>query len=307
MTDAVQTSSDTVLVVDDTPESLRFLTDTLEAAGVAVLIATTGEAAVELLEHIVPDLILMDAVMPGMGGFEATRTIKRNPAWSHVPVIFLTGLTESEHVVNALDSGGVDYVRKPIVVDELLARVRVHLSNARLAQAGQIALDATGRHLLSIRGEEALQWATPLAETLMSEIEPGWTQESGSLPELIKGQVAKLIQRDNPPGTTSRLELDDSTLELVLIARLRQDESLVRLNLINPQADVARLQQRHGLTQREAEVLLWISYGKPNRVISEILSISPRTVNKHLEQIFEKLGVETRAAAAAFAVRSIAQ
>jgi DNA-binding CsgD family transcriptional regulator len=58
---------------------------------------------------------------------------------------------------------------------------------------------------------------------------------------------------------------------------------------------------------REAEVLLWVSYGKPNRVISEILTISPRTVNKHLEQVFEKLGVETRAAAAAFAVRIISQ
>ena len=81
---------------------------------------------------------------------------------------------------------------------------------------------------------------------------------------------------------------------------------LIRLNHLDPLADIARLQSHFGLTQREAEVLLWISYGKPNRVISEILVISPRTVNKHLEQIFEKLGVETRAAAAAFAVRVIA-
>jgi DNA-binding CsgD family transcriptional regulator len=92
---------------------------------------------------------------------------------------------------------------------------------------------------------------------------------------------------------------------MVLVTQLRGAEWLVRLNDVNPASDIALLQSRHGLTSREAEVLLWISYGKPNRVISEILSISPRTVNKHLEQIFVKLGVETRAAAAALAVRVI--
>jgi len=91
----------------------------------------------------------------------------------------------------------------------------------------------------------------------------------------------------------------------VLIGRVRGSEVLVRLNDVNPAANIALLQTRFTLTNREAEVLLWISYGKPNRVISEILDISPRTVNKHLEQIFVKLGVETRAAAAASAVRVI--
>jgi DNA-binding NarL/FixJ family response regulator len=302
-----QTSNDTVLVVDDTPESLRFLTDTLEAAGVAVLIATTGEGAIELLSHITPDLILMDAVMPGIGGFETTRLIKRNPAWAHVPVIFMTGLTESEHVVHALEAGGVDYVRKPIIVEELLARVRVHLANARLAQAGQIALDATGRHLLSLRGEGIVQWATPQAEALLTRIAPGWSRDTSMVPEMLATPLAKLIQPGAEPGASVKIDIDDSSLELVLVARLRQDENLIRLNLVNACADIAKLQQRHGLTLREAEVLLWISYGKPNRVISDILSISPRTVNKHLEQIFEKLGVETRAAAAACAVRSMEQ
>jgi CheY-like chemotaxis protein len=71
---------DTVLVVDDTPESLRFLADTLEAEGMRVLIATSGEAAIALLDHVTPDLILMDAIMPGMGGFEATRLIRAHRA-----------------------------------------------------------------------------------------------------------------------------------------------------------------------------------------------------------------------------------
>ena len=98
MTD-VPLHRDTVLVVDDQPESLRMLTDTLEASGITVLVATSGQAALDLIGHIVPDLVLMDAVMPGMDGFEATVRIKANPASRHVPVIFMTGLTESEHVI----------------------------------------------------------------------------------------------------------------------------------------------------------------------------------------------------------------
>ncbi|WP_188064996.1 DNA-binding response regulator [Sphingobium sp. KCTC 72723] len=299
--------SDTVLVVDDTPESLRFLTDTLEAANISVLIATSGEAALELLAHVTPDLILMDAVMPGLDGFETTRAIKQTPRGAPVPIIFMTGLTESEHVVHALEAGGVDYVRKPIVVEELLARVRVHMANARQTQGGHYALDATGRNLIAVGADGVLSWRTPGADRLMEALEPGWSRTDATLPTMLRAPVARLLPQDLPAGTTIKTESPGGdTVELIIVGRPRRDETLVRLNHLDPQADIARLQSHFGLTQREAEVLLWISYGKPNRVISEILVISPRTVNKHLEQIFEKLGVETRAAAAAFAVRVIA-
>jgi len=90
----------------------------------------------------------------------------------------------------------------------------------------------------------------------------------------------------------------------VLIAQYRENEVLIRLNPFDPAGDAVRLQARLALTEREAEVLLWISYGKSNADISDVLEISPRTVQKHLERIYEKLGVETRAAAAAIAIRS---
>ena len=140
---------DTVLVVDDTPDTLGFLTDALEQAGLTVLVATSGAAAIALLAHVTPDLILMDAVMPGMDGFEACRQIKADAALAHLPVIFMTGLTDTQHVVAGLEAGGVDYVAKPIVVDELLARIHVHLANARIANRARTALDATGGFLLA--------------------------------------------------------------------------------------------------------------------------------------------------------------
>ena len=92
----------------------------------------------------------------------------------------------------------------------------------------------------------------------------------------------------------------------MLVARNGEDEWLFRITEIRAGAEKRLLAQRHGLTDREAEVLLWISRGEANREISEILGISPRTVNKHLGQVFAKMGVENRASAAAAAVKSLA-
>ncbi len=120
-----------VLIVDDFPDTLRMLTDAIEEAGMTVLVALDGEQALSLIERITPDVILMDAVMPGLDGFEICRQIKQRSSFGHVPVIFMTGLSETEDIIKGLDAGGVDYVTKPISPDELLARIRVHLTNAR--------------------------------------------------------------------------------------------------------------------------------------------------------------------------------
>ncbi|WP_240959417.1 response regulator [Novosphingobium olei] len=296
---------DTVLVVDDEPNSLRLLTDTLEAGGIQVLVATSGGAALDLLGHVVPDLVLMDAVMPGIDGFETTARIKANPQTAHVPVIFMTGLTESEHVIEGFEVGGVDYVRKPVNVHELLARVRVHLGHARAVQASTASLDATGRLMMATDTRGFLLWCTPLAEQAINRLAPGWNRDQRELPDELRHTVERLLTRDSQ-GASLRIEQGDGALELVLIAHYRENEVLIRLNELNPHVDAARMQAKLGLTEREAEVLLWISYGKSNADISEVLSISPRTVQKHLERIYEKLGVETRAAAAAIAIKVIA-
>jgi DNA-binding NarL/FixJ family response regulator len=304
----ISSHRDTVLVVDDQPESLRMLTDTLEASGITVLVATSGQGALDLIGHIVPDLVLMDAVMPGMDGFEATVKIKANPASRHVPVIFMTGLTESEHVIEGFEVGGVDYVRKPVNVHELLARVRVHMGHARVVQASTVGLDATGRMMLSTDLGGQFLWCTPMAERAIARLDPGWSRERGQLPDQVRTTIERLLQRRETPGSSLRIDFGreggELALELVLIAQYRDNEVLIRLNQVDPAGDAVRLQTRLGLTEREAEVLLWISYGKSNADISDVLEISPRTVQKHLERIYEKLGVETRAAAAAIAIRS---
>ncbi len=296
------TGRDTILVIDDNPESLRLIVDTLEQQAMTVLIARSGEAALELLRIAAPDLILMDGMMPGLSGIETTRQIKRNPATTHIPIIFMTGMTEPEHVVAALETGGVDYVRKPIVIDELLARIRVHLANARSSYRSRLALDRAGRSMVALAPDGALAWFTPQAEALFKRIDPAWDANGARLPKAIEPTTLQL-QRDTDGRQALKCEIGGLTLEMALSESDQPGETLVKISEIGENAKVALLEARSGLTHREAEVLLWVSYGKTNRTVSEILGISPRTVNKHLEQIFKKLGVETRAGATALAVR----
>lgn len=299
----------TVMIVDDEADSLRMLTAALESADISVLVATSGKGALELLGHILPDLIIMDAVMPGMDGFETTARIKQDPRYSAIPVVFMTGLVESEHVVEAFEVGGVDYVRKPVDLTELLARVRAHMAQGRTVQASMASLDATGRMMMATDGQGSMLWCTPRAEQAIGGIAPGWRRGDGTLPPEIRNGVARLLARPDGVGSSLRIEQREGSgaVELVVIARYRENEVLIRLNELNPEQDVAKLRDRQQLTQREAEVLLWVSYGKSSSDISDVLEISPRTVQKHLERIYEKLGVETRSAAAAIAIRAIEQ
>jgi DNA-binding response OmpR family regulator/DNA-binding CsgD family transcriptional regulator len=295
---------DIILVVDDSPESLGFLTDALDRAGLTVLVATDGAGALDLIDHVVPDLILLDAVMPGLDGFETCRRLKRHGTGSHLPVIFMTALSETEHIVAGLSAGGVDYVTKPIVVDELLARIRVHLANARVTYGARAALDVTGRCLLAVDGAGTVLWSTPQTETLLG---------AGGV-TLAPGDRLPPVLRDGLDGVRAQLGLlpgrftipaGSRSVEFSYVGETQPNEFLYRLVETGPGGREMALKEAFGLTAREAEVLLWIAGGKSNRDIAEILAISARTVNKHLEQIFTKLGVENRASAAALAVETL--
>jgi DNA-binding NarL/FixJ family response regulator len=296
-----------ILAVDDTPESLRFLTRTLENAGLTVLIAVDGLAALDLLENITPDLILMDALMPELDGFETTRRIKAEPAFQHLPIIFMTGLTETEHVVRGLSAGAIDYVTKPIVIDELIARIRVHLTNSRVAQGSQLALDTSGRPALAVDASGDPHWLTPLATDMLERLFPGWSAASGALPKPLRSGIRDLLTGEPTLGACVTVKMEESILEAGFLRRTAAGQWLFRLSERGEGEERRLLAARHGLTSREAEVLLWISRGKQNRDVSEILQISPRTVNKHLEQIFEKMGVANRSSAAAIAVTTLSR
>lgn len=116
-----------ILVVDDDERLLRLLKLSLHRAGYQVITATTGELAVEKVRTEQPDLVLMDVMMPGMDGFQATKRIRRLPKGRHIPIIFLSALGEKESKIKGLRIGGDDYITKPVSTGELLARIEVRL------------------------------------------------------------------------------------------------------------------------------------------------------------------------------------
>src|SRR6202051_1626329 len=293
---------DVALVVDDSPETLRLLTDALDGAGMTVMVAMDGAAAMRIVDQITPDIILLDAVMPGMDGFETCRRLKRDAGLSNVPVIFMTGLAETEDMGSGREAGGVDYVPKPIVIEEMLARIRVHLANARLTQSARAALDVSGRYLLAVSRQGKIMWATPQAQKLLSDKLAAGTDDELALPQQTLEWLEQAQKGKAGSKTTAMASFpDEEQLRLQYMGKLGPNEFLLRLAKDTSANLPAELSSERGLTTREGEVLSWLSKGKTNRDIAQILGLSPRTVDKHLEQIYAKLGVENRTAAAAIA------
>jgi DNA-binding NarL/FixJ family response regulator len=270
-----------------------------------VMVALDGAAAMRIVDQITPDIVLLDAVMPGLDGFETCRRLKRDAGLDHVPIIFMTGLTETEHIVRGLEAGGVDYVTKPIVVEEMLARIRVHLANARLTQSARAALDVSGRYLLAVNGVGKIMWATPQAQKLLSDALSAESDDDVVLPDPIPQWLDQA--RKGKAGSKAAIMTalpGNEALRLQYMGRLGSHEFLLRLAKDSGTETPAEFSSELGLTTREGEVLSWLSKGKTNRDIAQILGLSPRTVDKHLEQIYSKLGVENRTAAAAIAVNA---
>lgn len=293
---------DVALVVDDSPETLRLLTDALDGAGMTVMVAMDGAAAMRIVDQITPDIVLLDAVMPGIDGFETCRRLKRDAGLTNVPVIFMTGLAETEHIVRGLEAGGVDYVTKPIVIEEMLARIRVHLANARMTQSAQTALDVSGRFLMAVSSQGRIMWATPQAQKLLSDNLPAGAGDELVLPPPML-QWLDQAQKGKAGTKTPALASfpNNEALRLQYMGKLGPNEFLLRLAKDSGAGTPQEFSRDLGLTSREGEVLSWLSKGKTNRDIAQILGLSPRTVDKHLEQIYSKLGVENRTAAAAIA------
>lgn len=293
---------DVALVVDDSPETLRLLTDALDGAGMTVMVALDGAAAMRIIDQITPDIILLDAVMPGIDGFETCRRLKRDAGLANVPVIFMTGLAETEHIVRGLEAGGVDYVTKPIVIEEMLARIRVHLGNARLTQSARTALDVSGRFLFAVNRQGNVLWATPQAQKLLSD-HHGAQADDFVLPPVLLQWLEQAKAKGSSKSQAASLP-DNPQLRLFYVGETAPNEFLLRLSRESGTALPPEFTSELGLTTREGEVLAWLSKGKTNRDIAQILGLSPRTVDKHLEQIYAKLGVENRTAAAAIAANA---
>ena len=287
-------SSDVVLVVDDSPESLGMLNVALNSQGYTALVALNGLQALAIAEKVPPDVVLLDAMMPEMDGFETCRRLKQ--ILPNTPIVFMTGLTEVEDIVKGFDAGGVDYVTKPISPDEVIVRIKRHIETAKLALSAQDALDHAGKNVFCVSELGRLSWATPYVHELIEQIAEEDVSPWATLAILIENWLK----------TDSTINLNINCFsEPINIAYERQQDAMYLLRIVQKktQKTAEDLKNNLPITKRESEVLYWVSYGKTSWEISQILVMSPRTVNKHLEQIYKKLGVDNRTSAAALSIR----
>jgi DNA-binding response OmpR family regulator/DNA-binding CsgD family transcriptional regulator len=302
-------NSDVVLIVDDVPDNLSVLHDALDESGFTVLVATHGEAALQRAAQALPDIVLLDAMMPGMDGFEVAKRLKASPQTAHIPIIFMTGLTETEYLVAALEAGGVDYVTKPIKPKEVLARIGVHLQGAREKRQARNALDAFGYASITVRVSDGkLMWQTPLARELLQRYYGTAAPHTpGPVLAWLRRHVVEATAQIEPP----RLSIENGPKRLTFRLHQQTGDSegggdwLIIMREASDESVIEAISLSFKLTAREAEVLYWVVKGKINRDIGDILGTSPMTVKKHLEHVFAKLGVETRTAAAGMAMNRI--
>ena len=304
-----RSAADVVLIVDDVPDNLAVLHDALDESGYTVLVAIDGASALVRAAQARPDIILLDAVMPGMDGFEVARRLKADARTAAIPIVFMTGLTETEHVVAAFAAGGTDYVTKPIRAREVIARIATHLNAARQQSQARNALDAFGHATLVVRLQDGrLIWQTALARQLL---ETHFASDGRRAPTALLAWLQRETVRLGPVegviAAAPSVELDAAgrRLRFTLHEATGEGEWMLVLREADDAAALEALALAFGLTPKEAEVLYWVVKGKTNRDIGDILGSSPATVKKHLEHVYEKLGVETRNAAAAVAIARV--
>lgn len=142
-----QEQPERILLVDDNPTNLQVLFQTLEGRGYNLLVAKDGETAISIVRKALPELILLDIMMPGIDGYEVCRRLKNDPTTKEIPIIFLSALGETKDKVRGLDLGAVDYISKPFQAEEVIARVNTHITIYRLRREVQAQKDALEREL----------------------------------------------------------------------------------------------------------------------------------------------------------------
>ena len=290
----------TILVVDDIPANLSVLLDLLTGAGFAVMVADSGERALLQVSHRRPDLILLDAMMPGLDGFGTCRRLKSDPATSDLPVLFMTALTDTSAKLAGFAAGAVDYISKPFEPEEVLARLRVQLemqrlrraleAEVRLRQSAEAQLERSlSQAVLVVDSDGHLIFcarrARDLLDLYLGDLDPDAPLPSKMLRgEPISRAPGPVCLRARRFAETSHAS-DEETLTVLLLREEAPDPSQMLVKTL-------------GLTEREAEVLYWVAQGKTSPEIAIILGMALKTVKKHLQRVYEKLGVETRTAAA---------
>jgi diguanylate cyclase (GGDEF)-like protein/PAS domain S-box-containing protein len=193
-----------ILIVDDAADNLAVLRTMMLRQGYQTFVATSGERALDIARRIQPDLVLLDVVMPGLGGLETCRRMKAHPATARIPVIFMSARGETEDIVAGFDIGAADYIAKPLRMDEVCARVRAQLrltggKDAQKEQADHLRMivDSMDQGLLIVERCGRIQYANPACDRYLGH----------AADELVGRSLAELLaQQESYPDDCAAME-----------------------------------------------------------------------------------------------------
>jgi len=318
-----------ILIVDDTPIDLQVLAMTLSREDYQIAVAMNGRQALDTVEKIYPDLVLLDIMMPEMDGFEVCNILKESST-KDIPVIFLTVKDETEDILKGYEAGAVDYVTKPFNSAELLARVRTHVElKKKIDNEEELISRLTDTLEERKQAEEALRQAHDTLERLVEERTAELVQKNRQLTDEIgerrRAEETLEIKSQNLEEFNTALkvllkqrEKDKAELEEWILANVKNlviphIEKLKKLSLKAKAAahvsilesnlrDITssfsqRLSSKYlNLTSKEIQIANLVKEGKTSKDIGELLNVSERTVDFHRKNIRNKLGLQNKRA-----------
>lgn len=258
-----------IMTIDDNPESLKLLTNILVGQGFEVRQALNGRMALDAIKRQPPDLVILDIRMPEMDGLEVCKQLKNDVNTQTVPIIFISGLRDSDDKIKAFAAGGLDYITKPFQEAEVLARVKLHLTLSKM----QHNLEKLVQHR-TIKLEEANIALKVLLDHRQSERE----KFEENVITHINSLVMPYLKR-----------LGESNLTHQQIALTEVIES--NLGEVTSQFSGKLYAKAMGLTRREMEVAALIKSGKTNIEVADLLYISEHAVSFHRQNLRKKLGL----------------